>query len=308
MLDRLTPIKKPDDFDRFWQHAKQELNHIPFRYHVMNTLNIENMDLVQQFSYQGAKNEMIYGMELIHDGAPRPTMIFFHGYGWHKGEPTDYLDYYQIGYNVVSLDIRGQKGLTKDRYPYHSGDQRLMTRGMMNPEEYYLKHVYQDSLQLIRLVKTLPYVDPRHIILNGGSQGGGIVIALAALEDVSYVFADVPSYTHFKGRLMGKHGSVREIADYITEHHLDQDNILANLQYFDNIHFAPMIKAPIFASVGLKDQICPAEFFEIAYDTITAKKAIFRYPEGGHEGGGAVHHQLKLKQAKEYYDEYERIT
>lgn len=301
-------IRKPDDFDRFWQHAKQELNLIPFQYHIHKTAHMDPIDEMHEFSYQGAKNETIYGMELIHQGNPRPTMIFFHGYGWHKGEPHDFLDYYQIGYNIVSFDIRGQKGLSKDRYSYHSGDQRLMTRGILHPDEYYLKHVYQDSLQLIHLIRTLPYVDPKHILLNGGSQGGGIVLALAALEDIAYVFADVPSYTHFKGRLMGKHGSVREIADYIEEHHLDEDKVLSNLQYFDNLHFAPMIKAPIFSSVGLKDQICPAEFFEMAYEMMTVHKMIYRYPEGGHEGGGATHHQRKLEKSKEYYDEYKRTT
>ncbi|RJX24950.1 MAG: hypothetical protein C4537_05515 [Acholeplasma sp.] len=308
MLDHVLPLEKPHDFDLFWQRAKQEIKQIPFHYQIDERVIIESFDEVNYFSYQGAKHEKIYGLELIHDTKPRPTIVFFHGYGWHKGEPNDFKDYYNIGYNVISFDIRGQKGRTKDLYPYASGDHRLMTKGIMNPEEYYLKHVYQDSLQLIGLLRTLPFVDRNHILLHGGSQGGGIVVALAALETVSYVFADVPSYTYFLGRLKGKHGSVKEIADYMTEHQLDSSKVLSNLQYFDNLHFAKSIKAPIFASVGMKDDICPAEFFEKAFNQITTNKVMYRYPEGGHEGGGAVHYQIKLKRAKEYYDEYESTT
>jgi cephalosporin-C deacetylase len=292
--------REPKQFDAFWRHAIDELRQIPFNFQVHPLYDQQGIDEVGEFSYRGAKKEAIYGFYLKHKEGVRPTILMFHGYGWHKGEPLEYKDWYDLGMNVFAIDIRGQRGLTKDRFPYPSGDHRLMTRGLGYPEHYYLKHVYQDGLQLIQLVKTLPFVDQHKIILHGGSQGGGIVFALAGLSDVFLTFADVPSYSFFEGRIQTRNGSVREIADYVDEKKLDKKQILESLSYFDLIYFAPRIKAPLIASVGLKDDICPAVYFMKAFDLLDVDKEIYEYPNAGHEGGASTHHQVKIERLKKY--------
>jgi len=292
--------REPKQFDAFWRHAIDELRQIPFNFQVHPLYDQQGIDEVGEFSYRGAKKEAIYGFYLKHKEGVRPTILMFHGYGWHKGEPLEYKDWYDLGMNVFAIDIRGQRGLTKDRFPYPSGDHRLMTRGLGYPEHYYLKHVYQDGLQLIQLVKTLPFVDQHKIILHGCSQGGGIVFALAGLSDVFLTFADVPSYSFFEGRIQTRNGSVREIADYVDEKKLDKKQILESLSYFDLIYFAPRIKAPLIASVGLKDDICPAVYFMKAFDLLDVDKEIYEYPNAGHEGGASTHHQVKIERLKKY--------
>lgn len=299
-MSRILDIgQKPEQFDAFWRHAKDELRQIPFGYQLYKRYAKEGIDEIGEFSYFGAKNERIFGFYLKHQSEKRPTILMFHGYGWHKGSPEDYDDWYKLGVNVFAIDIRGQKGLTKDVYPYSEGDHRLMTRGLLHKEHYYLKHVYQDGIQLIDLVKSLDFVDAEKIILHGASQGGGIACALAGLKEVFLTFADVPSYSYFEGRIQTRNGSVREIADFIHEKKLDQKKVLDQLAYFDLIHFAPSIKAPIIASVGLKDDICPAIYFMPAYHLINTEKKLYEYPNAGHEGGSQVHHLIKLNILKE---------
>lgn len=298
VIDVNKPIKieeEPIHFDAFWRHAKDELRQIPYSLHVHKTYTTEAIDEVGEFSYLGAKKQRIFGFYLKHQTEPSPTVLMFHGYGWHKGYPEDYMHWYQLGVNVFSIDIRGQKGLTKDSFPYQIGDHRLMTRGLESPDNYYLKHVYQDGIQLIELVKTLPFVDPKQIILNGASQGGGIVFALAGLCDVSLTFSDVPSYSYFRGRIETKNGSVREIADFIHEKKMDLEKTLSNLAYFDLTHFASRIQSPLIASVGLEDDICPAKYFMPAYQEVKVMKRLYEYPNAGHEGGADVHHRIKLE-------------
>lgn len=290
--------KENEQFDAFWRHASMELKQMPFGFVQDKIYQTNHFNQVCDFHYYGAKREKIYGFYLAHMDSKRPTVLMFHGYGWHKGEPEDFLDWYQLGVNVFSIDIRGQRGLTKDSFPYSEGDQRLMTRGLNHPENYYLKHVYQDGMQFIDLVKTLPFVDESKVILNGASQGGGIVFALAGLKDVYLTFADVPSYSYFRGRIDTKNGSVREIADFIIEHKIDKEKVIEKLQYFDLIHFAKRIKCPIIASVGLKDDICPAKYFMPAYDALLVDKKLYEYKDAGHEGGSAIHHQIKLNHLK----------
>lgn len=291
--------EKPKDFESFWKQALHEMKMMPYACHIIETKQEEDINEIAYFHYLGAKREKIYGFYMKHDEMKRPTILMFHGYNWHKGEPHDFIDWYRLGLNVFSIDIRGQKGLTKDQYPYRSGDYRLMTRGLLNPEEYYMKHVYQDGINLINYVKTLPFVDENRVILHGGSQGGGIVLALAALTDVYRVYADVPSYTYFRGRMDTKNGSIREIEDYCIEHQLNREQIIKNVQYVDLIHLVEWIKAPVITSVGLKDDICPARYFMLAYDKIRSPKKIYEYPDAGHEGGHMIHHHIKLKDLKE---------
>ncbi|MCD8561964.1 MAG: acetylxylan esterase [Acholeplasmataceae bacterium] len=294
---------EPKQFDAFWRHAKDELREIPFTFQVHHISSREGIDEIGDFSYRGAKKEKVYGFYLKHKEGPRPTMLMFHGYGWHKGNPEEYLDWYQLGVNVFAIDIRGQKGQTMDRFPYPSGDHRLMTRGLGYPEHYYLKHVYQDGLQLIELVKTLDFVDPKKVILHGGSQGGGIVFALAGLTDVYLTFADVPSYSYFKGRIETRNGSIREIADYMNEFKLDVQQTYESLKYFDLMFFAPRIKAPMITSVGLKDEICPARYFMKAFERLDVDREIYEYPEAGHEGGAMTHHRIKLELLEKYLNQ-----
>ena len=282
-------------FESFWKQSLEELNDIPYTFDVYKETSDEAINNIGYFSYRGAKHEKIYGFYLKHDQTKRPTILMFHGYQWHKGEPKDYLDWYRLGLNVFAIDIRGQKGQTKDQFKYPNGDHRLMTRGLGYPHVYYLKHVVQDGLQLMNLVKTLPFVDQHRLILHGASQGGGLVFMLASLMKVSFVYADVPSYSHFEGRMEDKTGSVKEIAQYVSEHHLDKKTILNSLRYFDLMQFAPYLRTPLMSSVGLKDDICPAKDYMFAYNTITAPKMIYEYPMGGHEGGASVHHAIKLK-------------
>lgn len=299
MMDSTSTVQKPIQFDAFWKHAQDELRQIPFGYQVDKISSDFGVDEIGEFHYYGAKKEKIYGLYLKHHNYKSPTILMFHGYGWHKGSPEEYLDWYQLGINVFAIDIRGQRGLTKDTFRYLEGDKRLMTRGLLHKEQYYLKHVYQDGIQLIDLVKTLDFVDANRMILHGASQGGGIVLALASLKDVFLTFADVPSYSYFRGRIKTRNGSVREIADYIEENKLDAEKVLENLDYFDLIHFASNIKSPVVASVGLKDDICPARYFMKTYDLLKTEKRLYEYAEAGHEGGSIVHHQIKLDLIRE---------
>lgn len=291
--------QKPNDFESYWRQALHEMRLVPYAFQIISTEKKEKIDEVSYFHYQGAKREKIYGFYMKHDGPKRPTVLTFHGYNYHKGQPEDFMDFYQLGLNVFSIDIRGQRGLSQDRYPYLSGDHRLMTRGILEKNDYYMKHVYQDGINLIHLVKTLDFVDEDKVILQGGSQGGGIVLALAALTDVFLVYADVPSFTYFRGRMDTKNGSIREIEDFVKEKNLNREEIIGNVQYVDLVHLVPWIKAPVMISVGGKDDICPAKYFMIAYDKITAKKSIYEYPDAGHEGGKEIHRNIILNDMKE---------
>lgn len=70
---------------------------------------------------------------------------------------------------------------------------------------------------------------------------------------------------------------------------------MKTLSYFDTMNHAEHITCPVYASVALKDNICPAECFFAAYNRITAPKQITIYPFNGHDGARHIHWQKKLE-------------
>ena len=76
------------------------------------------------------------------------------------------------------------------------------------------------------------------------------------------------------------------------------------LEYFDNMNFAENIACPIICSVGLKDNVCPPKNFLPAYKLIRSKKALYKYNNAGHEGGGASHAEIKIGWLKSLLEEH----
>ena len=52
-----------------------------------------------------------------------------------------------------------------------------MTRGILDPDEYYYRRVFTDAALLVDAVAGFEFVDADRIAVTGGSQGGGIALA-----------------------------------------------------------------------------------------------------------------------------------
>ena len=85
------------------------------------------------------------------------------------------------------MDTRGQgstwsPGDTPDLYSdggnaHYPGS---MTNGILDPKHYYYRRVFTDAVRRLN-VRAHPAVDSSQIAVTGGSQGGGITIAMAVL-------------------------------------------------------------------------------------------------------------------------------
>src|SRR5436305_13041738 len=83
------------------------------------------------------------------------------------------------------MDCRGQGGISEDvggvRGPTLRGH---IVRGLaldQPPEKLLFRQIFLDTAQLARVVMSLPEVDPGRVGATGGSQGGGLTLACAAL-------------------------------------------------------------------------------------------------------------------------------
>ncbi len=294
---------EPEDFDAFWQRTLDEA-----RQHPLNAV-FEPVDtglrLVDTWdvTFSGYGGQPIKGWYLRPAGVrtPLPCVVEYIGYGGGRGYPVEWLSWPASGYAVFVMDTRGQgtswrKGDTPDlpdgANPHYPG---FMTQGIVRPETYYYRRVFTDAVRAVEAARSREDVDASRIAVCGGSQGGGIAIAAAALvPDVQIALPDVPFLCNFRRAIdLVDTFPYHEIVHYLRHHRTQEDQILATLDYFDGMNFAPRIRATSLFSTALMDTICPPSTVFAAYNWVQAEKKIMVYKYNQHEGGGTEHFLAK---------------
>jgi cephalosporin-C deacetylase len=232
-----------------------------------------------------------------------PAIVEYVGYGGGRGLPHERNLYAQAGYAHLVMDTRGQGsawsvGETPDPDaiggPQHPG---FMTRGVLDPHTYYYRRVFTDAVRAVEAVRSHPAVDPARVAVTGGSQGGGITVAVAGLvDDLAGAAPDVPFLCDFpRATSIVDTMPYGEIAKYLKVHRDQVDQVFGTLAYFDGAILGRGATAPSLFSVGLMDQICPPSTVYGAYQYYAAGKEIVEYPYNDHEGGQGFHDIAKLR-------------
>ena len=304
-LEQYRPqTNEPADFDAFWAETLADARRHPLD--AQFTPADGGLALMDVFdvTYSGYGGQRIRGWFLRPKGVTGllPCVVEYIGYGGGRGYPHDWVLWPGAGFAVLVMDTRGQgtswrKGDTPDipdgDNPHAPG---FMTQGILNPRHYYYRRVFTDAVRAVEAARSRPDVDSQRIALTGGSQGGGITIAAAALDGkVAFALPDVPFLCHFQ-RAVGLTSAFpyQEIVAYLHTHRDAEDQVFNTLAYFDGIHFARRFKAESLWSTALMDEICPPSTVFAAYNAAPESKAIHIYRFNGHEGGDARHTVRKL--------------
>lgn len=308
-LDQLLtyrPVREePADFDQFWQTTLAETR----TYALSAQFNqVDNgLKLIDSFDvtfngYGGSPVKGWLNLPRHHEGS-LPCVVQFIGYGGGRGFPADWLLWASAGFAHLVMDTRGQgsawsPGDTADMpdgaNPFTPG---FMTQGILDPHTYYYRRLFTDTVRAIETARAYPAVDGSRIAVTGGSQGGGMTIAAAALEpSVTVAMADVPFLCHYRRATeITDAYPYQEIVTYCKVHRDQVETVFKTLAYFDGINFAPRIRAHALFSVGIMDDICPPSTVFATYNYLNTEKEIRIYPYNRHEGGQAFHDQEKLK-------------
>ncbi|GGL74047.1 acetylxylan esterase [Curtobacterium citreum] len=236
-----------------------------------------------------------------------PVVVEFLGYGGGRGLPGERVSWALAGFVHVVMDTRGQGsgwgsgGDTPDPHgsvPHVGG---WMASGVDAPANHYYRRVFTDAVRLVEAVRTLPGVDVDRIALTGGSQGGGITLAAAALVEAHVgplvaVLPDVAFLCDWEhGTAVAVGGPYLELATHLSVHRDDVDRVWDTVAYFDGVHFAERISAPALFSVALMDDVVPPRTTFAAYNALgSADREIAVYPYNGHEGGGFRHWERQV--------------
>lgn len=285
---------KPDDFDSFWDRALAELDATPPE---VECTPVDVFDsgriLTSDLTFQGVGGARIYAKCLRPGKGIEPSgrgLLVFHGYAGSSGDWCEKLPYVAAGMVVVALDCRGQGGRSEDSggttgNTFHGH----IIRGLDDhPDQLLFRKIFLDTVQLARVVAALPEVDELYCM--GGSQGGALSIACAALEPrIRKCVAIFPFLSDFRRvwEMDLAKDAYAELKSYLRIFdplHEREDEIFTKLGYIDVHHLAPRISADVLMGLTLMDTTCPPSTQFAVFNSITSKKDCLIYPDHGHEG------------------------
>ena len=295
--------EEPLDFDAFWTDTLAEARGArqPNRCERVDTglRTVETFDL--EFSGFGGHPIRAWLLMPVGVDRPLPCVIEYSGYGGGRGLPTERLLWSVAGYAHLLVDSRGQtRAETPDLgfrgSPGHPAAEGLVTQGITSPDTYYYRRLVTDAVLAVDAALDHPDVDSSRIVIAGTSQGGGLALAVAGLDQrVRAVIADVPFLCDFRRALEVSTGEpYREIAEYVAQRRADREAVLRVLAYVDAMHFAARATAPALFSVGLEDEVCPPSTVFAAFNHYAGPKDIAVFEHNGHEGGGPYHDAARL--------------
>ena len=306
-------LTRQHDFDAFWAQTLNESTDQPLNATLEEVRYLVERITVYRVHYDGfGPATRIAGWYLVPKDQYRlesegrtPTIVQYHGYSGGKGVPGSYLHWALQGYCVFTVDTRGQTGDTPDNAHYSSGSFiGYMTKGIDHPSTYYYRYVYMDCVRAVDFLRTCPEVGS--IALTGGSQGGGLTLATAALardKGVVAAMPDVPFLCHFERAVeVCLNGPYQELVNLWKMRPRAVQDHYRTLSYFDCMNLASRITCPILMSVALLDTMCPPSTGFAVYNHLTSTEREMRvYPYNEHEGGGAIHEEEKYRFVRKYF-------
>jgi cephalosporin-C deacetylase len=287
---------EPADFDAFWADtlaASRDASSEPIFDPIETGLRtVTTFDV----TFAGFQGQPIRGWLLVPADAetPLPAVVEYIGYGGGRSLPHQWLQWASAGYAHFVMDTRGQgsawsSGDTPDPDDTATGGQYpgFVTRGVEDPATYYYRRLIADAVLAVDAAAAHPLVDPDRIAITGGSQGGGLALAVAGLATaVKAAAIDVPFLCHWRRAIeITDAYPYRELVHYLSVKRGSVDTVLRTLDYFDGVNFAVRATAPALFSVGLMDEICPPSTVFAAFNHYAGPHEIRVWPYNGHDAG-----------------------
>ncbi|MBN2469266.1 MAG: acetylxylan esterase [Anaerolineae bacterium] len=298
LREYLPPREEPGDFDAFWAASLAETRQHPLdaRFEPVDYY-LKTLDAFD-VTFAGYDGQPVKGWLMLPRDRqePLPCIVEFIGYGGGRGFPLGWLRWASAGYANLVMDTRGQgsgwqHGDTPDlptagANPSYPG---FMTQGVLDPQTYFYRRVFMDAVRAVEAAQAHPAVDASRIAVTGGSQGGGMTLAVSGLipEAVQLSMPDVPFLCHYRrATTLVDTMPYNEIVQFCKAHRDKVETVFNTLSYFDGLNFAARARADALFSVALMDTICPPSTVFAAYNHYAGQKDIRVYTYNNHEGGG----------------------
>ena len=290
---------RPTDFDPFWDNGLSEMRagdpEIDLVPADFETPFADCFDLY----FTGVAGARIHARVVRpkQQSEPGPAVLHFHGY---TGRIQDWANEMKLGMaaagiTYVGMDCRGQGGWSEDVGGVQGTTMRgQIIRGLTDalagePQKLLFHQIFLDTAQLAGITLDMELVDEKRVGAWGGSQGGALTVACAALEPRITKLAPIfPFLSDYKRiwEMDQADNAYWELSDWFRKFdplHKREDDVFSSLGYIDIQHLAPRIRGEVLWTIGLADTICPPSSQFAVYNKISAPKSQRVYPDFGHE-------------------------
>ena len=267
----------PEDMENFWNDAKEELATVKPQFKTRPSPEHSTSDVdCHLVEMRSLGNVLIRGwLQIPKKNGPHPALLRVPGYGSNM-QPIAWIN----DMVVLSLNIRGHGNSQDD---ISGKNLEFLVTGANKPQEYFYRGAFMDCIRGLDFLATQSEVDTQRMGITGGSQGGMLSLATAALDsrvmlcapDIPFVIDSFRAFdtTEWPGSMF-RNVFKKNLVDRSTARNI--------LRYFDPKNLAGQIKCPVFMGVGLQDPVTPAPTNFAAYNQITAPKDYRVYPFAGH--------------------------
>jgi cephalosporin-C deacetylase len=294
----VTAVAEPPDLDEFWRDTLESArgHDVAAQFAPAESALrvIETLDV----TFAGFAGDPIRGWLHLPCNAtePLPCVVEYIGYGGGRGLAHQHVFWATAGFAHFVMDTRGQGaswsvGDTPDPNSGASAHPGFMTRGILDPADYYYRRLMVDAVRAVDAARMHPAVDAARVAVAGASQGGGLTLAVASLrDDVVAALPEVPFLADMRRATeLIDTAPYNEISGFLKVHRDKVETAFRTLGYFDVALLGSRARATALFSVGLMDVICPPSTVYAAYNAYGGPKQIVEYAYNDHEGGGELH-------------------
>lgn len=290
----LRPVQtEPKDFDAFWAAQKRDLAAVDpgFRLVPAPALSTPEVE-VSYLSFQnvgpGRRATRMYGVLSV-PRAPGSFAAVLHvpgaGVRGYKGTPALAAKGFitlQIGIHGIPVDLPDE---LYEQLNYGALD-AYNRYNLDNPKAYYYRRVYLGTLRALDYLAGHPKWNGRHLVVQGGSQGGQLAIMASALDPrVSLTLASYPAYSDVTGYLHGRAGGWPGLFrkdEAGRRQDLPVAPKAATSAYYDTVNFARRLRAPVLYYAGYNDTVTPPTSTFAVYNVIPAPRSFIVEPAQVH--------------------------
>ena len=287
--DYQSTVKKPADFDAFWQGVLRQAGAIPLAPEVIpDPLRTSDDIEVFQVFYDSLDRVRIaaWYCRPTRRAERAPALLLLPGYQMDPPVPKDWA---RKGYIALSVAPRGK---LRSHRQFNPGYPNLLTYNIVDRHTYAYRGFYVDAWRGIDFLLSRPEVDPERLGVTGTSQGGGLTVCTAAMRsEVRAAAAGAPYLCGFMDAIdLTQTYPYEEINDYLRLYPDSRPAVEETLAYFDGLNFADSIACPIIVNIGLQDNVCPPETGYALFHRIAAQdKQLYPYDGHGHDAGRYQH-------------------
>lgn len=267
-------LTREPDFDTFWRGTLAALKRVPVRPTIRQT-SVAHGIRTSEITLTSLGGVTVRGWleEPLKPGR-YPAVLRVPGYGGSMeplGMFTDRV--------VFSFNPRGH-GNSQEQIKGKPED--FWIRGLDDKDGYFYQGCYMDCIRAIDFLLQHASVDASRIAVWGGSQGGGLAFATAALsQQISLCIADIPFLCDWKNYFALSDWP--EMESWIcAKTDRSWEKTLRTLSYFDTMNLADRVRCPVFMGIGLQDDICPPSTSFAAFNRVRGPRDFIIYPMHGH--------------------------